>query len=320
MKNSEPPREYAALISPIIVVTVGLAAAVFTSVFGFFELSVKRARSPGDLSVTPHRQIDLPRSIPSPPQEPPVSVHQGLKPPSTKPWPDRPPLAPAPYYPSEPAPDSLPSQGMLDYTAPHEVKFPEPFNVDVAITRVPPKTTPIAPRTGAEKEKLGLSSLNPMTNQAIEVSQLMDVELSSLDPGAFNVAATDARPKQLQENGHAEWHWVVTPNQTGEKHLRLHWQSIQILPNGTLAPPEDLGTAFATITVNVEPLSKRIIPESGKFISENWKKILGYFLPPSGFALLLWIWAKMRGKTPPSLIPKEGQEKEAEAGKDEDAD
>ena len=159
-----------------------------------------------------------------------------------------------------------------------------------------------------------------MTNQPIEVTQLMDVQLSSLDPGAFTVVATDAKPKQLPENGHAEWHWVVTPNQTGEKHLRLHWQSIQILPNGTLAPPEDLGTAYATITVNVEPLSKRIVPESEKFLSENWKGILKYFLPSSGFVLLVWIVAKVRGKKAPSLLPKEGEEAKEEEGKDEETD
>jgi hypothetical protein len=209
---------------------------------------------------------------------------------------------------------------MIDYTAPNEVKFSEQFNVDVALTRSPPKAIPLAPRTKSEKNALGLSPEFPMTNQLIEVTQLMDVQLSSLDPGAFNLVATDAKPKRLLENGHAEWHWVVTPNQTGEKHLRLHWQSIQILPNGTLAPPEDLGTAYATITVNVEPFNKRIIPESTKLLSENWKAILKYFLPSSGFVLLVWVWAKLRGKRAPSLLPKEEEKKKEEEGKDEDPD
>jgi hypothetical protein len=218
--------------------------------------------------------------------------------------------------PTKPAPPN----GMIDYTAPNEVKFPEQFNVDVALTRSPPKAIPVAPRTATEKNALGLPADSPLTNQPINATALMNVELSSLDPGAFTVQPAESKPKQLPENGHAEWHWVVTPNQTGEKHLRLHWQSIRILPNGTLEPPEDLGTAFATITVNVEPFKERAIPEFEKLVSENWKAILKYFLPSSGVVLIAWVWAKLRGKKAPSLLPKEGEEKKEEEDKDEETD
>jgi hypothetical protein len=170
------------------------------------------------------------------------------------------------------------------------------FNVDIAITRPGAGKTPKAPQNAADKEQLGLLNDNALKSQPIQITELMDVELTSADAGAFDVHPTDAKPKRLPVKGHAEWHWEVTPQQTGNKRLRLHWQSIGMRPDGTLSPPQDLGNAYATITVNVLPWRERIIPATSKFFADNWKSILGGLGVPSAAAIFAAIRAWMKKK------------------------
>lgn len=178
--------------------------------------------------------------------------------------------------------------------------------VDVAIRR--PANGPIAliPSDADAKDKYGLTGNGPVQGVTVAVSDVMDVELRAKDAAAFTIAPNDDQRKSVEPDGHAEWHWTVTPLKAGRQELLLHSMRIRMLANGRELPPTDDDTKVATITVTVLPWTQRIGPATGKFLSDNWKSILVYLLPGGAGAGILANWWKRRKKKQSEPAPPQG--------------
>jgi len=229
-------------------------------------------------AVTPAHQVGNPATPPAAPSQPPQAA------------------APAP------------ETGTITNDTPPVMTVQVPVTVDVAVQR-PGANGETSPPGAAQAQNLGLNGNEPLSSQTLPVSDEMVITLRSEETDAFTVTPPDTDIKGavrgLEPGDHAEWHWTVTPNASGKKHLLLHSMFIAHMPDGSNAPT-DQGTFETTITVQVLPWYNR----AGGFIvsalEAHWAGLLGWLVPASAGSAI-WQWwrtrRKRRGRTGPAVSP-----------------
>lgn len=184
--------------------------------------------------------------------------------------------------------------GVMNYNPPDKMTLNESVQVDVAVRRSGENAVALIPERAEAQARYGMENYSSIRGVEIPVSNVMEVELSSVEPGAFKIELAGDKQKTVAPDGHGEWHWIVTPLQVGTKHLKLHTQTIPLLRNGTRLPSIDGESRETSIAVSVLPWYWRLTPHLEQFASDNWKDILKYFLPSSGAALIAIWWKKRK--------------------------
>jgi hypothetical protein len=186
--------------------------------------------------------------------------------------------------------------GILSYDPPHQMTVGTPVNIDAAIRRYIDSSPPLVSGS-SEARNLGLVGRGPIESENIPVAEEMMVTLRSEESGAFKIDPPDTDIKRdsrsLKVGQHAEWHWVVTPLVSGERHLILHSVFVKRMKDGS-SIQNDQGSFERTIDIEVEPLGARIKDAVVTTFTEHWTMILAYFLPASGASLIAAWWTKRK--------------------------
>jgi hypothetical protein len=149
----------------------------------------------------------------------------------------------------------------------------------------------------------------------LKVITPMLVALSQPDnPGGFQIQAdaSETGNQFLPTDSFAEWSWTVSPLRASTEPKKLRITAYLVfnakLPSGSPAQVQ-ISSYTVTVATKVEPKGKAF----AEWFSDNWKDVLKYVLPTgAGSALLLWLAARLLGKSDKPAGREKDEKKEAE--------